>query len=175
MYEIELRLPLPSHESKTAINTEDELLKWWNVRVKFNCYLGVSLSKKYYCISAHSLVAETAEYHTCQGGFWCKQEETSWNMPRLYERCYEVRSFNNRNFILKCMEKYAQRKVLFRDTKWLLINMIYRGRDDLAVWACAIARTTWSLHCQHVPWRSKEVLLVFFCGQRVWNLLKSTE
>jgi len=24
-------------------------------------------------------VAETVEYHTRQGGFWCKQDETSWN------------------------------------------------------------------------------------------------
>ena len=43
------------------------------------------------------------------------------------------KSLNNRNFILKCMEKYAQRKILFRDTKWLLSNMSYRGRDDRAV------------------------------------------
>jgi len=48
-------------------------------------------------------------------------------------RMYEGKSLNNRNFILKCMEKYAQRKILFRDTKWLLSNMSYRGRDDQAV------------------------------------------
>jgi len=30
---------------------------------------------------------------------------------------YEGKSFNKRNFILKCKEKYAQRKILFRDTK----------------------------------------------------------
>ena len=46
---------------------------------------------------------------------------------------YEGKSLNNRNFILKCMEKYAQRKILFRDTKWLLSNMSYRGPDDQAV------------------------------------------
>ena len=46
---------------------------------------------------------------------------------------YEGKSLNNRNFILKCMEKYAQRKFLFWDTKWLLSNMPYRGRDDRAV------------------------------------------
>jgi len=46
---------------------------------------------------------------------------------------YEGKSLNNRNFILNCMEKYAQRKILFRDTKWLLSNMSYRGRDDQAV------------------------------------------
>ena len=46
---------------------------------------------------------------------------------------YEGKSLNNRNFILKCMEKYTQRKILFRDTKWLLSNMSYRGRDDQAV------------------------------------------
>ena len=46
---------------------------------------------------------------------------------------YEVKSLNNRNFILKYMEKYAQRKILFRDTKWLLNIMPYRGRDDRAV------------------------------------------
>ena len=87
---------------------------------------------------------------------------------------YKGKSLNNRNCILKCMEKYAQRKILFRDTKWLLSNMWYRGRDDQAVWACAVGRTTWPLHCQLAPWKSNEVLFVF-CGQRVWNLLKSTE
>jgi hypothetical protein len=46
---------------------------------------------------------------------------------------YEGKSLNNRNFILKCMEKYVQQKVLFRDTKWLLSNMPYRDRDDRAV------------------------------------------
>jgi hypothetical protein len=94
----------------------------------------------------------------------------------IYKSCwsvkYEGKSLNNRNFILKWMEKYAQRKFLFRDTKWLLSNMPYRGRDDRAVWACAIARTTWPLQCQLAPWKSNEALFVF-CGQRVWNLLKS--
>ena len=46
---------------------------------------------------------------------------------------YEGKSLNNRNFIIKCMEKYAQRKIVFRDTKWLLSNIPYRGRDDRAV------------------------------------------
>jgi len=75
------------------------------------------------------------------------------------------------------MENYAQWKILFRDTKWLLSNMPYRVRDDRAVWACAIARTTWPLHCQIAPWKSNEALLVFFffCGQSVWNLLKCTD
>ena len=56
-------------------------------------------------------------------------------MIKEWNRCYiyEGKSLNNRNFILKCMEKYAQRKILFRDTKWLLSNMSYRGRDDQAV------------------------------------------
>ena len=40
---------------------------------------------------------------------------------------YEGKSLNNRNFILKCVEKYVQRKILFRDTKWLLSNMSYVG------------------------------------------------
>ena len=87
---------------------------------------------------------------------------------------YEGKSLNNRNFILKFMEKYAQRKILFWHTKWLLSNMSYRGRDDQAVWACAVGHTTWPLHCQLAPWKSNETLFVF-CGQRVWNLLKSTE
>jgi len=52
--------------------------------------------------------------------------------------------------------------------------MPYRGHDDQAVWACAIARTTWPLHCQIAPWKSNEALF-FFCGQKVWNLLISTE
>ena len=63
------------------------------------------------------------------------------------------------------MEKYAQRKILFRDTKWLLSNMSYRGRDGQAVWACAVGRTTWPLHCQLAPWKSNEALLVF-CGMK---------
>ena len=87
---------------------------------------------------------------------------------------YEGKSLNNRNFILKCMEKYAQRKFLFWDTKWLLSNMPYRGHDDRAVWACAIAPKTWPLQCQLAPWKSNKALF-FFCGQRVSNPLKSTE
>ena len=78
------------------------------------------------------------------------------------------------NVFLKCMKKYGQRKILFRDTNWLLSNMSYRDREDQAVWACAVGHTTWPLHCQLAPWKSFEALFVF-CGQRVWNLLKSTE
>ena len=87
---------------------------------------------------------------------------------------HEGKSLNNRNFILKCMENYAQWKILFHDTKWLLRNMSYRGHNTQAVWACAVGCTSWPLHCQLVPWKSNEALFVF-CGQRVWNLLKSTE
>ena len=72
------------------------------------------------------------------------------------------------------MKNYAQGKILFRDTKWLLSNMSYRGRDDQAVWVCAVGHTTWPLHCQLALWKSNEALFGF-CGQRVWNLLKSTE
>ena len=72
------------------------------------------------------------------------------------------------------MKKYAQRKILFWDTKWLLSNMSYRGHDDQAVWAYAVGCTTWALHCQLAPWKSNEVLFDF-CGQRVWNILKYTE
>ena len=64
------------------------------------------------------------------------------------------------------MEKYAQRKILFRGTKWLVSNMSYRGRDELGVRTCAVGRTTWPLHCQLAPWKSNEALFVF-CGQRV--------
>jgi hypothetical protein len=46
---------------------------------------------------------------------------------------YEGKSLNNRNAILKCMKNYAQGKILFWDTNWLLSNMSYRGRDDQAV------------------------------------------
>jgi hypothetical protein len=87
---------------------------------------------------------------------------------------YGGKLLNNRNFIRKCMEEYAKRKILFLDTKWLLSNIPYRCRDDRAVWACAVAHTIWPLHCQLAPWKSNEVLFIF-CGQRVWNLLKSTE
>jgi len=73
------------------------------------------------------------------------------------------------------MEKYAQWKIiLFQDTKWLLSNTPYRRRDDRAVWACTIAHTVWPLRCQLAPWKSNETLFIS-CGQRVWNLLKSTE
>jgi len=87
---------------------------------------------------------------------------------------YEGKSLNNRNAILNCMKNYAQGKILFWDTKWLLSNMSYRGHDDKEFTACAVGRTTWPLHCQLAPWKRKEALFVF-CGQRVWNLLQSTE
>ena len=67
---------------------------------------------------------------------------------------YEGKSLNKRNATLKCMKNYAQGKILFRDTKWLLSNMSYRGGDDQAVWACAVGRTKWPLHCQLAPWKS---------------------
>jgi len=95
-------------------------------------------------------------------------------MIKAHRSKYEGKSLNNRNFILKCMEKYAQWKILFLDTKWLLSNMSYRGHDDQAVWAHAVGRTTWPLHCQLAPWKSNEALFVVY-GQRVWNLLKSIE
>ena len=65
------------------------------------------------------------------------------------------------------MEKYAQRKFLFRDTKWPLSYMPYRGRDDRAVRACAIAPTTWPLQCQLAPWKSNEALFVFLWSECV--------
>jgi len=98
----------------------------------------------------------------------CEITSCSWQWM------YEGKSLNNRNFILNCMEKYALWKILFRDTKWLLSNMPYRGHDDRAVLACTIARTTWPLQCQLAPWKSSEALFIF-SGQRMWNLLKSTE
>ena len=51
--------------------------------------------------------------------------------PQLFIQyaMYEGKSLNNRNFILKCLEKYAQWKILFRDTKWLLSNMSYRSNE----------------------------------------------
>ena len=85
-------------------------------------------------------------------------EAYTWSM-------YEGKSLNNRNFILKCMEKYAQWKILFRDTKWLLNNKPYRGRDDQAVWACAIAHTTWPLLCQFALWKSNEALFIFLWSE----------
>jgi hypothetical protein len=50
--------------------------------------------------------------------------------PRIFMTIYEGKSLNNRNFILKCMEKCTQQKILFRDTKCLLSNMPYRGHAD---------------------------------------------
>jgi len=60
---------------------------------------------------------------------------------------YEGKSLNDRNAILKCMKNYSQGKILFRDTKWLLSSMSYRGLDDPAVCACAVVRTTVNLRC----------------------------
>jgi len=51
----------------------------------------------------------------------------------LKTEIYEGKSLNNRNFILKCMENYAKRKTLYRDTKLLLSYMTYSGRDDRVV------------------------------------------
>jgi hypothetical protein len=50
--------------------------------------------------------------------------------------------------------------------------MPYRGRDDPAVWACTIARTTWPLQCQLAPWKSNEALFVFVVRgcETFWNL-----
>jgi hypothetical protein len=50
-----------------------------------------------------------------------------------YIYIYERKSLSNRNFILKCMEKYAERKIVFWDTKWFLRNMPYRDHDNRAV------------------------------------------
>ena len=95
---------------------------------------------------------------------WCYNAPTMLPAGLYY---YEGKSLNNRNFILKCMENYAQGKILFRYTKWLLSNMSYRGRDDEAVWACAVGRTTWPLHCQLAPWKSNEALFVFLSSEGV--------
>ena len=65
------------------------------------------------------------------------------------------------------MKKYAQQKILFRDTKRLLSNVSYRGRDDQAVCACAVGRTTWPLHCQLAPWKSNEALIRFLWSEGV--------
>jgi len=46
---------------------------------------------------------------------------------------YEGKSLHKRNAILKCMKKYAQRKILFQNTKCLLSNISYRSRDNQAV------------------------------------------
>jgi hypothetical protein len=51
--------------------------------------------------------------------------------------------------------------------KWLLSNMPYRGREDRAVWACVIARTTWPLQCQLAAWKSNEALFVFLWSEAV--------
>jgi len=86
---------------------------------------------------------------------------------------YEGKSLNNRDFILKCMEKYEQWKILFRDTKRLLSNMPFRSRDDRALWACAIARTTWSLHCQLAPWKGCAYSGYTTCSE-IWDVDTST-
>jgi hypothetical protein len=45
--------------------------------------------------------------------------------------------------------------------------MPYRGCDDRAVRACAIARTTWPLHCQLAQGKSKKALYVFLWSEGV--------
>ena len=123
------------------------------------------------CSSEMYLFYNSAFTSTLKHDYLCTQSSC---LVEMVIQIYEGKSLNNRNFILKCMEKHAQWKILFQDTKWLLSIMPYRGHDDRAVWACAIASTTWLLHCQIAPWKSNEALFVFCC-QRVWNLLKSTE
>lgn len=45
--------------------------------------------------------------------------------------------------------------------------MQYRGRDNRAVWACAIARTTWPFHCQLALWKTNEALFVLLWSEGV--------
>jgi len=51
--------------------------------------------------------------------------------PQKGQNKYEEKSLNNRNFILKYMEKYAQRKIVFRDTKWQYV--ILCGSSSLSL------------------------------------------
>ena len=84
-------------------------------------------NRKQFASSNNREMRMQVQQHT--PSLYCKKYKNPQNERHLYEG----KSLNNRNFILKCMEKYAQRKILFRDTKWLLSNMSYRGRDNLAV------------------------------------------
>ena len=59
---------------------------------------------------------------------------------------YEGKSLSKGNCILVCMEQYAEEKILFQDTEWPLCNTQSTCRDDLAVCACATARTRWPQH-----------------------------
>ena len=102
-------------------------------------------------------------HHPCGGGGGGRSNSSSSSSSNSL---YKGKSLNNRNFIIKCMGKYAQRKFLFRDTKWPLNYMPYRGRGNQAVRACAVALTTWPLQCKLAPWKSNEALFVF-CGQRI--------
>ena len=92
-----------------------------------------------------------------------------WNLCCMIT--YEGKSLNNRNFILKCMGKYAQWKILFRDTKWLLSNMPMpcRRRDNRAVWACS--RSTVNLH-QGRAMMHYSFFVVRGC-ETFWNLQKN--
>lgn len=74
---------------------------------------------------------------------------------------YKGKLLSNRNFILECVEKYAEWKVLLQDTKWLFSNMPYGCCDGQAVWTCTIIRTTWPLHCHLALWKSNEVIFIF--------------
>jgi len=70
------------------------------------------------------------------------------------------------------MKNYPQGKILFRDTKWLLSNMSYRGHDDQAVWACTVGHTTWLLHYQLASWKAKKRYSFFVVRgcETFWNL-----
>jgi len=140
-----------------------------HVKSNYFCTHGIFLLRLHCCVLV-KLLCFICLWANCVMNVCCRNTLTCITI----EVTYEWMSLNNRNFILKCMENYAQQKILFRDTKWLLSNMSYRGCDDRAVWACAVGRTTWPLHCQLALWKSNEALFIF-CGQRVWNLLKSTE
>ena len=45
--------------------------------------------------------------------------------------------------------------------------MTYRVRDDQVLWACAIARTKWPVHCQLPPWNYNEALFILLLSEGV--------
>jgi hypothetical protein len=106
---------------------------------RHNGYLRFSVVLLYGIHVESNRKCSTSKLHTARNGSM-KLLIIAVEAPTQSHNCkvttifmYIRKSLNNRNFILKCMENYAQRKILFRDTKWILSNVPYKGRDDRAI------------------------------------------
>jgi len=171
--ETHLQSLLPSClEALSSIYNLRPTLPWWLGPTCGCCYSAYleAFSSIYNLRMRHAIVTGThlSWLETCS---WFRFYIEDYSCA-AWDLLYEGKSLNNRNAIPKCMKNYAQGKILFRDTKWLLSSMSYRGCDDQAVWACALGRTTWLLHCQLALWKINEALFVFVARgcETFWNL-----